>query len=140
MTFIGSLPGSGAGNPGAGMVNERLKPRPATDEGADRPSLRADHSLAIGYIAMREARINPALLHCRNGPRGSIMPHENSVGFVAGLVLLASVLAMIGSLERVSRTLRAPHSSPGGDEYGTGRRPMIRSPATAAQHFFHLRS
>ncbi len=41
------------------------------------------------------------------------MPHENSVGFVTGLVLLASVLAMIGSLERVSRTLRAPHSSLG---------------------------
>jgi hypothetical protein len=41
------------------------------------------------------------------------MPHGNSVGFVTGLVLLASVLAMIGSLERVSRTLRAPHSSLG---------------------------
>jgi hypothetical protein len=41
------------------------------------------------------------------------MPHENSVGFVTGLVLLASVLAMIGSLDRVSRTLRAPQSSLG---------------------------
>jgi hypothetical protein len=41
------------------------------------------------------------------------MPHGNSLGVVTGLVLMASVVAMIGSLERVSRALRAPPSSPG---------------------------
>jgi hypothetical protein len=41
------------------------------------------------------------------------MPHENSLGVVTGLVLLASVLAMISSLEQMSRALRPPPSSSG---------------------------
>jgi hypothetical protein len=41
------------------------------------------------------------------------MSHENSLGVATGLVLVASVLAIISSVERVSRTLRTPPSSPG---------------------------
>jgi hypothetical protein len=40
------------------------------------------------------------------------MAHEHSVGIVTGLVLVASVLLMIGSLDRASRTLRGPQSYP----------------------------
>jgi hypothetical protein len=36
------------------------------------------------------------------------MPHEHTVGILTGLVLVASVLVMIGSLDRASRTLRGP--------------------------------
>jgi hypothetical protein len=39
------------------------------------------------------------------------MSHEQSLGIVTGLVLLASVLAMIGSLDRASRLLRGPQSA-----------------------------
>ena len=40
------------------------------------------------------------------------MAHEHSVGIVTGLVLVASVLLMISSLDRASRTLRGPQSYP----------------------------
>jgi hypothetical protein len=42
----------------------------------------------------------------------SIMAREHSLGIVTGLILLASVLLMIGSLERASRTLRGPQAYP----------------------------
>jgi hypothetical protein len=40
------------------------------------------------------------------------MPHEHMVGIVTGLVLVASVILMIGSLDRVSRNLRGPQAHP----------------------------
>jgi hypothetical protein len=40
------------------------------------------------------------------------MPHEHTVGILTGLVLVASVLVMIGSLDRASRTLRGPLAYP----------------------------
>ena len=40
------------------------------------------------------------------------MPHEHTVGILTGLVLVASVLIMIGSLDRASRTLRGPAAHP----------------------------
>jgi len=42
----------------------------------------------------------------------SIMAHEHSVVSITGLVLVASVLLMIGSLDRASRMLRGPQSHP----------------------------
>jgi hypothetical protein len=40
------------------------------------------------------------------------MAREHSLGIVTGLILLASILLMIGSLDRASRTLRGPQSTP----------------------------
>ena len=40
------------------------------------------------------------------------MPREHTVGIFTGLVLVASVLVMIGSLDRASRTLRGPLTYP----------------------------
>jgi hypothetical protein len=40
------------------------------------------------------------------------MPREHTVGILTGLVLVASVLLMIGSLDRASRILRGPLAHP----------------------------
>jgi hypothetical protein len=40
------------------------------------------------------------------------MPHEHTVRIITGLVLVASVILMIGSLDRVSRNLRGPQAHP----------------------------
>jgi hypothetical protein len=42
----------------------------------------------------------------------SVMPHEHTVGILTGLVLVASVLVMIASLDRAARTLRGPLAYP----------------------------
>ena len=49
----------------------------------------------------------------RTWPHGeSIMAREHTLGILTGLILVASVLLMIGSLDRASRTLRGPHAYP----------------------------
>jgi len=40
------------------------------------------------------------------------MPREHTVGILTGLVLVASVILMIASMDRASRTLRGPLSTP----------------------------
>jgi hypothetical protein len=45
-------------------------------------------------------------------PGESIMAREHTLGILTGLILVASVLLMIGSLDRASRTLRGPHAYP----------------------------
>jgi hypothetical protein len=40
------------------------------------------------------------------------MPREHTVGIVTGLVLVASVILMIGSLDRAVRNLRGPQAHP----------------------------
>jgi hypothetical protein len=59
------------------------------------------------------------------------MSHENSLGVVTGLVLVASVLAMISSVERVSHTLRTP-SSPSGQGMSLASYEAVTVPAPAA--------
>jgi hypothetical protein len=39
------------------------------------------------------------------------MAREHSLGIVTGLILLASILLMMGSLDRASRTLRGPQAT-----------------------------
>jgi hypothetical protein len=46
------------------------------------------------------------------------MPHQHMVGIITGLVLVASVILMIGSLDRVSRNLRGPQAHPRAMFYG----------------------
>lgn len=36
------------------------------------------------------------------------MPQNNSIGIITGLILLAAVLAMIGSFDALARMLRVP--------------------------------
>jgi hypothetical protein len=40
------------------------------------------------------------------------MPREHTLGIITGLVLVASVILMIGSLDRVARNLRGPQAHP----------------------------
>ena len=56
------------------------------------------------------AEQTPRTVHLRassTGNRGH-GTHDNAIGIVTGLVLLASVLAMIGSMNALARTLRVP--------------------------------
>ncbi len=38
------------------------------------------------------------------------MAREHAIGIITGLVLLASILAMIGSMSALARVLQAPHA------------------------------
>jgi len=41
-------------------------------------------------------------------PRGNIMPQNSSLGILPGLVLVTLIIALIGSLHRVSHMLESP--------------------------------
>ena len=49
------------------------------------------------------------------------MPHDNSLGIVTGLLLVAVVVAMIASFGRVSAMVQAPFDASGYELAGSSR-------------------